>query len=41
MYDKLRDAYMTVAQIQLDVWMVVKADFEDFRDQAALVRGVV
>ena len=40
MYDKIRDAYVGVAQIQLDTWMQIKADFEDFREQAALVRGV-
>ena len=39
MYSKVREAYMTVAQIQLDTWALIRADFEDFREQASLVRG--
>ena len=41
MYSKVREAYMSVAQIQLDTWALIRADFEDLREQASLVRGVV
>ena len=38
MYSKVREAYMSVAQIQLDTWALIRADFEDLREQASLVR---
>ena len=37
-YDKFRDAYMLYAQIEVDCANYVKANFEDLRDQASLVR---
>ena len=38
MYDKFRDAYTLYAQIEVDCANYVKANFEDLRDQASLVR---
>lgn len=37
-YDKFRDAYTLYAQIEVDCANYVKANFEDLRDQASLVR---
>ena len=38
MYDKLQEAYVLYAQIEADSANAVKAEFEDLRDQASLVR---
>ena len=37
MYEKSRDAYMLYAQIEADAANLVKAQFEDLREQAYLV----
>ena len=40
MYERARNAYMLYAQIEADAANLVKADFEDLREQSYLV-GVV
>ena len=37
MYEKAKDAYMMYAQIEVDSANVMKAEFEDLREQAYLV----
>ena len=38
LYDKAREAYMKYAQIEADFANVVRAEMEDLREQAYLVR---
>ena len=38
MYEKAREAYMKYAQIEADFANVVRAEMEDLREQAYLVR---
>ena len=39
LYEKAREAYMKYAQIEADYANVVRAEMEDLREQAYLVRG--
>ncbi len=37
MYDKVQEAYLLYAQIEVDNANTVKAEFEDLREQSVLV----